>query len=115
MLISKMNFRSKKTEREIHFVIRKGTLMSNNKMEKLWFINIISFVLFMVLALTGLIDWLLIPGGYRGEGGFMISIKHFLRGIHEWSALLFIVVVVVHLIMHWSYIKSNLKKHGILK
>ncbi len=84
--------------------------MSGNKATKLWFVNIISFVLFAILALTGLINWLIIPRGYRGEGGFLMSLRHFLREIHEWTALLFIVVVVIHLLLHWPYIKSNLSK-----
>jgi hypothetical protein len=61
-----------------------------------------------------MMNWLLIPGGYRGEGGFMMSLKHFFRGIHEWTALLFIIVVVIHFMLHWPYITSNLKKHGLL-
>jgi|APHig6443717817_1056837.scaffolds.fasta_scaffold252313_1 Domain of unknown function (DUF4405) len=86
--------------------------MPNNKSATLWSVNIISFILFLILTLTGLINWLLIPGGYRGEGGFMVSFRHFLRGIHEWTALLFIIAVFIHLVLHWSYIKLNLKKHG---
>jgi len=87
--------------------------MLNNKATTLWAVNIASFILFLVLAVTGLINWLLIPGGYRGEGGFMMSVRHFLRGIHEWTALLFIIVVALHLILHWPYIRANLKKHGL--
>ena len=88
--------------------------MPNNKAAKLWFINIVSFILFMVLTVTGLINWLLIPRGFRGEGGFLMVLKHFFLEIHEWTALLFIVVVFIHLILHWPYIKSNLRKHGWL-
>jgi hypothetical protein len=94
---------------------RKGILMSNNKAQQLWVVNILSFILFMVLTITGLLNWLLIPGGYRGEGGILMSFRHFLREIHEWTALLFIIVVAVHLMLHWPYIKSNLKKHGMIK
>jgi hypothetical protein len=89
--------------------------MSNNKAEKLWVVNIISFILLMVLAVTGLINWLLVPGGYRTEGGFMMSLRHFLREIHEWTGLFFIIIILIHIMLHWSYIKSNLKKYGILK
>jgi Ni,Fe-hydrogenase I cytochrome b subunit len=88
--------------------------MSANKAEKLWIVNIISFILLMVLAVTGLINWLLVPGGYRGEGGFMMLFRHFLREIHEWTGLLFIIVIIIHLTFHWPYIKSNLKKYGKL-
>ena len=89
--------------------------MQSNKAAKLWLVNILSFILFSILAFTGLINWLLLPRGYRGGGGFLISLRHFLREVHEWTALVFIVIVLVHLVLHWAYIKSNLKKHGILK
>ena len=89
--------------------------MRSNKAAKLWIVNLLSFILFSILTFTGLINWLLLPRGYRGGGGFLISLRHFLREVHEWTALLFIVIVLVHLVLHWSYIKSNLNKHGILK
>ncbi len=86
--------------------------MANNKGTALWKVNIVSFILFLVLTVTGLINWLLIPGGYSGDGGFRMSFRHFFRGIHEWTAVLFIVIVFIHLILHWPYIRANLKKHG---
>jgi hypothetical protein len=85
--------------------------MSNNKGATLWTVNMVSFILFIVLTVTGLINWLLIPGGYRGEGGFLMSFRHLLREIHEWTALLFIIVVVIHLMLHGPYIRANLKKY----
>jgi hypothetical protein len=89
--------------------------MQNNKAAKLWLINIVSFILFALLTVTGLINWVLIPGGYRGEGKNFMALRHFFREIHEWTALLFIVTIVIHLCLHWPYIKSNLKKHGYIK
>jgi len=86
--------------------------MPSNKAAKLWFVNIASFILFSVLTVTGLTNWLLLPRGYKAAGGFLISLRHFLRGVHKWTAVLFILVVLVHLVLHWKYIKSNLKKHG---
>jgi hypothetical protein len=88
--------------------------MSMNKAAKLWFVNIFSFVLFSILTLTGLINWLFVPRG-GGAGGGFTSIRHFLREVHEWSALLFIIMTLVHLALHWTYIKSNLQKYGIIK
>ena len=90
--------------------------MRDNKAAKLWIVNILSFFLFSILTFTGLISWLLLPRGYRGGGnGILISLRHFLREVHQWAALLFIFIVLVHLVLHWPYIKSNLNKHGILK
>lgn len=89
--------------------------MSSNKAAKLWFVNVVSFILFSILTFTGLINWLLLPKGYKAAGGFLISLRHVLREIHEWTAVLFIIAVVVHLVLHWPYITSNLKKYGLLK
>ena len=88
--------------------------MSMNKAEKLWFVNIISFGLLSILTLTGLINWLIIPRGGGAEGGFTI-LRHFLRQVHEWTALLFIIIILIHLALHWTHIKSNLQKYGMLK
>jgi len=86
-----------------------------DKAAKLWFVNIISFVLFSILTLTGLINWLFVPRGGGAQGGFMVLLRHFLREVHEWTALMFIIMTLVHLVLHWAYIKSNLKKYGIIK
>ena len=89
--------------------------MSNGKANQLWLVNIISFILFSILTVTGLINWIVLPRGARSEGGFLITLRHFFRDVHEWAALGFIIVVAIHLVLHWSYIKSNLKKYGVLK
>jgi thiosulfate reductase cytochrome b subunit len=86
-----------------------------NKAEKLWFVNIISFVLLSMLTLTGLVNWLILPRGGGAEGGFTVLFRHFLRQVHEWTALMFIVIILIHLALHWTHIKSNLQKYGILK
>lgn len=89
--------------------------MTNTRTNKLWIVNVISFVLFIMLAFTGLVNWLVLPKGYRAGGGFLASLRHFLMEVHEWTALLFVIVVATHIVLHWTYVKANLKKHGIIK
>jgi cytochrome b subunit of formate dehydrogenase len=89
--------------------------MSNGRSSKLWIVNIISFILFIVLFSTGMLNWLVLPRGYEARGSFSVSLRHFFIALHEWAALIFIVVIAVHIVLHWPYIKSNLKKYGILK
>ena len=79
------------------------------KAAKVWVVNILSFVFFAVLAITGLANWLLLPRGYRG-GGFWSSLRHFFVEVHELAALFFIVIILIHLALHWTYIKSKLDK-----
>jgi cytochrome b subunit of formate dehydrogenase len=89
--------------------------MSNGRSSKLWIVNVISFILFIILFSTGLLNWLVLPRGYEARGSFSVSLRHFFIALHEWTALIFMVVIAVHIVLHWTYIKSNLKKYGILK
>jgi len=86
--------------------------MTPQRAAKLWVVNVLSFILLCVLTVTGSVNWLLLPRGYRGGENVL---RHFLRDLHQWSALLFLILMIVHLVLHWSYIKSNLKRHGLLK
>ena len=83
--------------------------MANGKALKLWTVNVISFILFVILCSTGLINWLVFPRGYEARGNFLVSLRHFFNAIHEWVGLIFMVVIVIHMVLHWPYIKSNLK------
>ena len=89
--------------------------MSNGRSSKLWIVNVISFILFIIFCSTGLLNWLVLPRGYEARGSFLISLRHFFIAFHEWAALVFMIVVAVHIVLHWPYIKSNLKKYGIMK
>ena len=89
--------------------------MSNGRSSKLWIVNVISFLLFIVLCITGLLNWLVLPKGYEARGSFLVSLRHFFIAFHEWAALIFMIVVAVHIVLHWPYIKSNLNKYGIIK
>lgn len=77
---------------------------------KLWTVNIVSFVLFSLLAVTGLINWLVLPHGGGRQEGFLIGARHLLMDVHAWLAMLFLVAIAIHLVLHGSYIKANLNK-----
>ena len=89
--------------------------MTKGKVSRLWLVNMVSFVLFILLGLTGLMNWLLLPKGYEARGSFLVSIRHFLVGVHEWTAVVFILIVAIHIGLHWGYIKNNFRKYGILR
>jgi cytochrome b subunit of formate dehydrogenase len=78
---------------------------------RLWIVNVISFFLFSLLSVTGLINWLLLPRGYESRVSFLFSLRHFLVTIHEWTALLFIIVIGVHIWLHWAYVKKSLDRY----
>jgi Domain of unknown function (DUF4405) len=81
------------------------------KLSRLWIVNVISFFLFSLLSLTGLINWLLLPRGYGSGAGFFVSLRHSLVTVHEWTALLFMIVMGVHILLHWAYVKKNLDRY----
>jgi hypothetical protein len=83
--------------------------MRNEKNATRWTVNVISFVLLNILLTTGLVNWLILPRGHGGEGGILVSLRHFLLIIHEWTAVLFLIAIGVHLLLHRRYIQSNLK------
>ena len=89
--------------------------MANGKASKLWTVNVISFIIFVILCITGLINWLVLPRGYQARGDFLISLRHFFITLHEWVGMMFIVLIIIHIVLHWTYIKSNLKKYGMMK
>ena len=76
-----------------------------------WVVNLACFVLLSLLAVTGLIGWIL-P---HGPGAGAQSLRHFLHDVHLVTAVLFAAAIGVHLMLHWGYIEQNLKKYGLLK
>ena len=88
--------------------------MAWQKRISLWVVNIASFIIFCLLAVTGLINWLVLPRG-GGRGSWMMETRHLLMDVHAWLAVLFLVVMIVHLLLHGSYIKANLAKSGWLR
>jgi quinol-cytochrome oxidoreductase complex cytochrome b subunit len=89
--------------------------MSSKKAFKLWTVNVLSFILFILLSITGLLNWLVLPRGYEARGSALVSVRHILITIHEWAALIFMITIVIHILLHWTYIRSNLKKYSIMK
>jgi Domain of unknown function (DUF4405) len=78
------------------------------KVSKLWIVNVISFLLFSLMGVTGLINWLLLPRGYGQSAGFLASLRHSLVSVHEWTALVFMIVIGIHVSLHWGYVKKML-------
>jgi hypothetical protein len=90
-------------------------MASKNKANQLWAINLFSFLLFGLLRITRLINWLLLPRGPGSGGGLLLGLRHFLRDVHTWAGLGFIIVMAVHLFLHWGYIKTQLRRYGLMK
>ncbi len=86
-------------------------------------IDLISFIDLLGLVFTGFImKYILPPGtggygrGFRGGRGLQEEIKYFWSMTrHEWGyihfylAVGFVILMVVHIILHWSWIKNYFK------
>ena len=70
-----------------------------------WFDGLI-LTAFVLTAATGLMLWLLIPGGGRGSGNqiFWDMTRRTWIDIHNWVGLAMLVGVVLHLVLHWKWV-----------
>jgi hypothetical protein len=89
--------------------------MANSKAAKLWFVNVLSAVLVFLIGLTGLINWWVLPRGFEARGSVWLSFRHTLVEVHGWLALAFLACIAIHIVLHWSYVVTNLKKYGWVK
>jgi ABC-type dipeptide/oligopeptide/nickel transport system permease subunit len=61
-------------------------------------------------AVSGFVLWLVLPGGYMGGRGAAVGRGTFLwsratwLNLHDWTAVALVVIVVVHVILHWGWI-----------
>lgn len=86
-------------------------------------IDCLSFVLLAGLVFTGIIlKWILPPGmgGYRGGRGgeapdFFALTRHEWGDVHFWISIGFFVLMVVHLIIHYKWIKAYVKSRWFNK
>jgi thiosulfate reductase cytochrome b subunit len=78
-----------------------------------WIVNGVAFVLFILLLITGVTAWLLPHGG--GPASAVYGVRQVLRAVHQISALGFTVTIVVHLLLHATYIRQNLIRSGLMK
>lgn len=60
------------------------------------------------LAVSGFVRWFTLPGGGRGglrqEEAVFVFTWHTWTGIHQWLAVIFLVLVGVHIYLHWSWL-----------
>ena len=98
---------------------------------RLW-LNVITFVNFVALAATGaILRWVLPSGsagwhgigkGWRGGRAVLESVnadsprpnllfgwgRHYWADLHFWLAVLLVANVILHIILHWSWIRSKI-------
>ncbi len=83
-----------------------------NKLKINYLVDFIAFISFLVTSVTGLIIFIFLPSGVRqGRLQEFIGItKEVWNFIHIWAGILMLVLVIIHLILHWDWIVFTTKK-----
>ncbi len=77
-----------------------------------YIIGLVMFVLALLEVISGFVLWLVLPrgGGYAGGRGGSVAEATFLwsrntwLGLHNWIAVALLVIVILHLALHWRWI-----------
>lgn len=85
-------------------------------------VDLVSFIVLLCIFFTGVImKYILPPGsggrgyGYRGGAEadrvrqFISMTRHEWGSVHFYLAILFIILMIVHIVLHWNWIKNYLK------
>ena len=83
-------------------------------------VNVLSFFSFLVSTASGLVLWQILPLGYGYRGGRGVLTELLFLGlgrpdwlrIHNISSLIFVVLIVFHIALHWSWVKNLPRKFG---
>ena len=87
-----------------------------NKLKINYFVDMIGLVSFLVTAITGLAIMIFLPPG-EGNGGVHNYLfgygRHDWGAIHDWAGVAMTIAVIIHLVLHWSWIVNMTK--GLFK
>jgi hypothetical protein len=90
---------------------------------KYWILAIIMALLGLVEAISGFVLWLGFParqGGGHGLGGGLGNLtfwelsRHTWIDIHDWVAVALVILVCVHVILHWKWIVRIAKSRFVI-
>ncbi len=70
-----------------------------------FYIDIVSAVCFLSLAGTGVITHFVLPPR-SGHASFLGLTRHDWGDVHFWIAAFFSVIIIVHLVLHWKWLKA---------
>lgn len=85
-----------------------------NKVKINALVNILLFFVFLISCFSGIVLWLVLPSGQGFQGGrgallgsvFWELTRQNWKDIHNYSSLVLIFLVLIHLILRWNYIKN---------
>jgi len=69
----------------------------------LW-LDIICFVVLLLVIISGFVLWFALPsGGGRGQGAS--EARSGWKTIHDYTGLVFTILILLHLVLHWNWIR----------
>jgi predicted ferric reductase len=83
--------------------------MDKNKLN--FVVDFLALISFLVVAKTGLIILFFLPDGVR-QGRyqeFFGITKSTYSDIHNWAGVILIILVIIHVILHWQWIVCSIK------
>lgn len=78
--------------------------MNKNKL-KFW-VDILMFLDFLLVSISGFVLWLVLPRGSGKFGESFIFSREQWLWLHDWSSVILITLILIHLILNWIWIKS---------
>ena len=79
-------------------------------------VDVIALLVFVFSTFSGVVIWQVLPSGSGYRGGrsptsldFLGFARHDWMDIHNISSLMFVVLVVIHLVLHWNWFKNLMK------
>ena len=76
-----------------------------------YLIALVMALLALVQAVSGFVLWLALPSGSRGDGGTFLFSRDVWLTIHSRAAIALTVIVLIHVILHWSWIVRMTKSY----
>lgn len=67
-------------------------------------VDVLMFVDFVLLAVSGFVLWWALPRGSGGIPFFFLDRGEWLR-MHDVTSIILVVLILVHLILNWNWIK----------
>ncbi|MEM4598807.1 MAG: DUF4405 domain-containing protein [Candidatus Diapherotrites archaeon] len=80
-------------------------------------IDILLIILFLVVAISGIILFLFLPrgAGRQGINNFFGIERHVLADLHNWVGLIFTLIMLVHIVLHLRWLCEMSKCYLKLK
>jgi len=76
-----------------------------NKSKLNYLVDLLAFLFFVAVAFSGLAIFFFMPGGRQGRPQEFLGIKKsFWIGLHDWSGIIFIILVTTHFLLYWDWI-----------